>query len=203
MPVIYEGRCSACDAVTRRTSDGYQAVYVDEPVAAYAHPDDPRLAILAHPCETLILNEIGYTHEAAAWSGRLVVVRQVFCKACGRPFEIRRVTAPLTALGCSGRLGVVASAAAASMGIGLLLGGGWVGCIVGWATFAVLVGVVESLLERFVRRRHAELASRLDMPALCPSCGSLRFTSPGWLRGPIPCTTCGQRAVRFRSVGRS
>jgi hypothetical protein len=201
MPVIYEGRCSACAADTGRTSDGYQAVYVDEPAAAYAHPDDPHLVILVHPCESLILEEIGETDQAAALGGRLVRVRKVFCKACGRPFEVRRLTAGPTAFGCAGCFGVVALAVAAGVVVGWQVGHGFIGYIAGSTAFALLMAVVESGVERFVRWRHADRALRVDTPAQCPNCGSRRFACPGSLWRPIPCVACDKRAVRFRSVG--
>ena len=47
---------------------------MDEPATTYAHPDDPHLVILAHPCEALILEEIGYTYKAVTLGGRLVAV---------------------------------------------------------------------------------------------------------------------------------
>jgi hypothetical protein len=201
MPLIYEGRCSACNAVTGMTSDGYQAVYVDEPATENAHPDDAQLVILAHPCESLILEEIGYTHEAVAWGGRLVAIRQVFCKGCGRPFEVRRLTAGLTTFGCVGCLGMVVLAATAGVGVGLLVGRGWIGYVVGWVTFTLLVGAAESAVRRLVRWRHAERTARVDTPGRCPNCGSRRYSCPGSLWRPIPCEACGQRAMRFRSVG--
>jgi predicted Zn-ribbon and HTH transcriptional regulator len=185
MPVIYQGRCTACDAVTGSTSDGYSAVYVDEPATAYAHPDDPHLVILAHPGESLILEEVGYTHKAAASGGRLVAVRQVYCKECGRPFEVRRLTAGLTALGCGGCLGVVALAAVAGVGIGVLVGG-WVGDVAGWTAFGLLVAVGEVAVRRSIRWRYSDRARRVDTPTQCPNCGSRRYACPGSLWRPIP-----------------
>ncbi|HEX4614066.1 MAG TPA: hypothetical protein VH092_38140 [Urbifossiella sp.] len=183
------------------TSDGYQAVYVDEPVTTHAHRDDPHLVILAHPGESQILAEIGLTDEAAAWGGRLVRVRSVFCKGCGRSFEVRRLTAGLTAFGCGGCVGVIALAVVAGAGVGWLVGRGWVGFVAGWAACALLVTGVESAIGWFVRWRFAGRAACVDTPAQCPGCGSGRFVCPGSLRGPIPCGACGQRAMRFRSVG--
>jgi|SRR5579883_1378260 len=202
MPVIYEGRCSACRAVTARTSDGYLAVYVDEPASAYAHPDDPHLAILAHPGESWILEELGYSYEAAAWGGRLVSVATVFCRGCGQPFEVRRLTAGLGAFGCGGCLAVVAGAAGTGVTVGLFVDD-WVGYVAGWATFVLLVTAVESAVVRFVRWRHADRAARVATPEMCPSCGSREYGRPGALSDVIPCVTCGQRAVRFRAVGKS
>lgn len=205
MPVIYEGQCSACGAKTGMTLDGYQAVYVDRPPTTHAHPTEPHLVILAHPCESLILEQIGYTHEAAAWGGRLVSVQKVFCKGCGRPFEIRRLTGGLAVFGCGGCLGVIALAVVSGVGIGSLVGHGLFGYILGYiaggATLTLLMTAAESGIARLVRSRHSDRVRRIDTPAQCPSCGSRQFASPGSLRTSIPCQECGQRAVRFRSVG--
>jgi hypothetical protein len=201
MAVIYEGRCSACDASTL-TADGYLAVSVDEPASAHAHPNDPYLVILAHPCESLILEEIGYTYKAAALGGRLVGVTNVFCRACGQPFEIRHQTAGLAAFGCGGCLAMMAVAAGAGVGVSLLVDD-WIGYVAGWATSALFGIAAESAVVRFVRWRHADRAVRVATPKMCPSCGSREYSRPGALWGAIPCVACGQRAVRFRAVGKS
>ena len=203
MPLIYEGRCSACAAVTPITSEGYHAVLVDEPATTYAHPDDPHLVILAHPCEALILEEIGYTYKAVTLGGRLVAVKNVFCRTCGQPFEIRRLTAGLAAFGCGGCLGVVAGAATAGIGVGILVGGDWVGYVAGGATFASLVNVAEASVCRFVRWRYADRAARVATPETCPSCGGHEHSRVGSRMEPLPCTACGQRAVGFYVVGMS
>jgi hypothetical protein len=56
----------------------------------------------------------------------------VFCRDCGRQFEIRRIAADLIAFGCGGCLGVVAVAAAAGIGVGLWVGTSWGGYLAGW-----------------------------------------------------------------------
>jgi transcription elongation factor Elf1 len=202
MPLIFEGRCSACEAVTPRTSDGYMAVYVDEPALTHAHPCDPNLVILAHPGESWILKEIGYSFEAASLGGRLVSVAKVFCQACGQPFEIRRLTAGLGAFGCVGCFALVVGGVAAIVGVKSLLGN-WIGYLVGCAVFVLLMTVAESAVVRFVRSKYPERVARLDTPAICPHCGSPKYSRPGSLRGLFPCVACGQKAVRFRIVGKS
>lgn len=204
MPSIYEARCSACHAVAEAgCSDGYWAVCVNEPASEHAHPEDPYLVILGHPCESMILAELGDTFSAAAWNGRLVSVAKVFCKNCGRRFEIRRISADLIAFGGGGCLGIVALAAAAAVGVGRWVGASWVGHFAGCATFGLLITAIDKSVDWFVRTRHREQTARFDTPAKCPHCGSLQYASPGLLRRPIPCTQCGQRAVRFRVIGKS
>jgi transcription elongation factor Elf1 len=201
MPLIYEGHCSACDS-SELTSDGYTAVYVDEPAKKFAHPNDPHLVILAHPCESLILEEIGYTYQEAAFGGRLVAVKMVFCRTCGQKFEIRGLTAGLAALGAGGCLGVFAGAAAAGIGISLLRSG-WLGKVGGYAAFVLLVTAVDSGVFRVVRWVHAYRAAYVATTKTCPHCGGQKYSRGRPLRSPLRCVVCGQRAVRFRVVGKS
>jgi len=69
MPLIYEGTCSACDYGSDAHSEGYLGVIVDDPCTSmHAHPDEPRLVILGHPIESMILEDLGFltqkTHSA-------------------------------------------------------------------------------------------------------------------------------------------
>lgn len=199
MPAIYEGRCSACDAVAARTTNGYMAVYVDEPASADAHPDDPHLVILAHPCESLIMQDTGHTYVSATLGGRMVSVAVVFCRSCGRRFEVRRLTAGLGAFGCGGCLVVIAGAIAVGIWVAQLAGG-WYGLAAGCLALALLTTATDSAVDRLVRWWHANRVVRLATPCLCPSCGSREYSGPGELSGAIPCTACGRHAVRFRMV---
>lgn len=194
MPPIYEGRCSACPAVVR-TSDGYMALYADEPDARDAHPDDPQLRIVPHPG--------GDIRPRHIWTGRLVHIGVMFCRDCGQKFEVRRLTANLGAFGCSGCLVFIALAAAAGIAVGERVGNGWIGFAAGFLAFWLQVVVAEAAVERLVRWWYAERARRVDTPAQCPACGSRRFSRPGALREPIPCGACGHGTVTFRFVAKS
>jgi hypothetical protein len=194
MPPIYEGCCSTCPAVVR-TSDGTVALYADEPDPAKTHPDDPHLRIVPHPGGDIRPKQI--------WTGRLVHTRRMFCRDCGREFEVRRLTANLGAFGCSGCLVFLSLAAAVGVAVGELVGNGWVGFAAGLVVFSLLVVIAEAAVERLVRWWHAERARRVDTPAQCPACGSRNDSRPGALREPIPCGACGRGTVTFRFVAKS
>ena len=106
MPIIYETTCSACGYVSPEQSEGYLAVIMDEPsLSMHVHPDDPRIVVLGHPCEDMILEELGYTFETAGRGGRLLYFRNVVCRKCGTMYEIRRLgTASPGCFACLGFL---------------------------------------------------------------------------------------------------
>ena len=105
MPLIYQGRCSACGAVTQETAGSYMAVFVDEPTtSAHTHPDDPHLVVLSSPVEAQKSVETAYAEAAAARNGRLVCCEQVFCESCGRMFEIRGLIGDWAMFGWGGFL---------------------------------------------------------------------------------------------------
>jgi predicted Zn-ribbon and HTH transcriptional regulator len=204
MPAVYQAHCSACNVTSPIGSEGYWAVFLDEPTTSrWAHPDDPHFVVLGHPLESHILSEIGYSYQDAAWGGRLVLVTKAFCRSCGSRFEIRRLSASLGAFGDLGCFGVGTAALGAGVGVGMWVGQGWAGFSAGWATSVFLFGVVESGVRWFVRRRYADRVARVDTPATCPHCGSQDYTRARPFRGPIPCVECGQRAVRLHCVGKS
>jgi ribosomal protein L37AE/L43A len=202
MPAIYQGRCTICDAVTPTTSGFYQALFVDEPAGPrHGHPDDPHLVVLAHPIEALILEEFGCTYESASWGGRLVQVHEVFCRSCGQMFEIRRLNAGMSVFGC---LGLSAVAAVTAVGLGIFVGRNWVGYVAGWvtwlATWLLLFTTVDSGIGWYIRKRYSERAARVATPSCCPQCGSRRYARVKSFWSRVPCTACGQRAVRFHLV---
>jgi hypothetical protein len=202
MPEIYQGRCAACEAVTPMTSGFYRAVFLDEPsTSPHAHPDEPRLVILGHPIEDLVLKEVGFTSPSASLGGRLVYVEQLFCRSCGRLFEVRRLTAGVvSSLGCGGCLVCLGLCIAAGVAVGLQVGGS-LGFTVGYAVTVLLLRAADWLLGAGVRRWYRERARLVETPCRCPTCGSGATVSPGGTWDPLPCVACGQPAVQVRSVG--
>lgn len=199
MSMIYEGRCFACEATTPLTTDGYLAVFVDHAPEDYRHPENPNLAILAHPGEQLTLEELGLNYRSAALSGRLVNVDCVFCKDCGRTFEIRTLTAGFVhAFGCLPViiLAAIVGAIGAIQSKSLLSGFLW-----SWISLVPLSWVLGTFVYHFVRWKHSDRAKEVDTLRRCPHCKGRRYEVPGALRGKIPCLACGERAVTFRSVG--
>ena len=147
MPLIYQGRCTACGATTP-TLCCYQAVFLDEPSESrHAHPDDRRLVVLPHPVEDLAIEEIGHTFPSASLAGRLVRVEPAFCKSCGRLYEVRRVTAGLaSSLGCAGCLACLAACGTAGTAVGLSVGGP-TGFVAGYLLTLGLLAAVDGLIE--------------------------------------------------------
>jgi predicted Zn-ribbon and HTH transcriptional regulator len=198
MPMIYEGRCSACEATTPRTSDGYLAVIVDHAPQDYRHPETLNMAILAHPLETLILEELGFTYRSATRAGRLVSVDSVLCRDCGRPFEIRKLTAGLIpAIGC---LPVIILASIAGIIAAVQLNSLFWGCLWSLCALVLFAWMADFSVYRFVRWQHSERVKQVDTPGCCPHCHSKRYEHPGTLRGKVPCLKCGERAVTYRGV---
>ncbi len=205
MPAIYEGSCSACGAVTKRTRGGYEAVLLDEPASTpHAHPEDPYLVILAHPHQSEILSKTGYSYVAVIRAGRLVEAREVFCKSCGRMFEIRRLDAGLAWFGLWGGLGAVALMLAFGVGVGRLVGGEWAGHVAGACFFVFLLAAADQGTGWFVRRQYPERANRVATPVGCPDCGCQRVEQLSLVRHgltqPARCTKCGERSVQYRTV---
>ena len=92
MPAIYKGKCSECDYESQGTSGGYRAILMDEPSdSRHVHPTDKRLIILAHPVESLILEEIGIKDSEALLMGRTISVTVHFCNGCGSLTETREL----------------------------------------------------------------------------------------------------------------
>lgn len=207
MPLVFEGRCSACGATSPRVTDGYLAVALDEPAPVdLAHPEEPNLAVLAHPGEHSILKRIGYTLDSAARHGRLIRFTTAVCLTCGRFFETRRLAAGLICLppwGCLlGLAAVVWSGLEVGLAVALNIGTGWgvfAGCMTGWSSLAAL----DVAIRVIVRRRHWKRAFQQDVACRCPGCyGANRIPPRSGLKG-LPCPACGQHTVAVKWVGES
>ena len=98
MLTLCQGFCSECGYETVIVPNLYWAVIVEGHRSQFATQTAPNLVILPHPGENLVLKEIGVSMWSAFWQGRLVRVRNVFCKSCGAPYEIRRLKTVLGAL---------------------------------------------------------------------------------------------------------
>lgn len=209
MPLIYSGHCSACDAEIKHVSDGYIALYIDEPknkpekASGFTHPDDPQLVILAHPCEDTILQSHGYIQEQAAWQGRLVRVQKVYCQVCGHNFEIRRISAGLNDFGCVGCLIIIALGVLIGFGVHHVSDHEILAIIVGIVSIFSLMTVLDWSTRSFVLWKFAERAARVATPKECPNCKGQNYASPSQLNAPIPCLKCGKRSMSFKVTGKS
>ena len=118
VPTIYQAQCGSCGFKSSVFPAGYGAIFQENPspqristvVAGavlfgegspgpIANQGDARFIVLAHPAESSILKEAGYSWGTLLWAGRYVHIRHVVCTACGWPFEVRRLTSP-PAAGC-------------------------------------------------------------------------------------------------------
>lgn len=200
----YEVACSACDYVSDVDSEDYLAVIVDEPNTSIdAHPDEPRLVILGHPIEDMILEDFGFTFTSAGLGGRIVSVRNVACKSCGAMYEIRRLGASFILLEGTGCL--------AMLGLSSVIGVG-----VGWSEESIVSGVMatglslfgifvvgDAILWRFVRWRYKDRVKEFDRGPECPRCHCKKYTyfPPFW--GKLICPKCGKKAVTVHAEGMS
>lgn len=204
MAVIYEARCSACNYSPMRMDDGYLALIVGDPGnSSFAHPEDSRLVIVAHPVEHMVLDQFGESYRSAGLGGRLLEIQNVICANCGTFYELRRLTADFKTLGCQPLLFPLA--------VACVLGGlvAWradsicLGFFVGWLSILMNLYVLDLVTDRLVRRRFANRCKEFDRRADCPKCGSRRYARIRWRLRPLPCARCGKRALRITYYGKS
>jgi hypothetical protein len=203
MPVIFEARCASCGHTSPVFTGFYRAILVDEASSSnHTHPEIKQLVVLAHPNEHIVLEELGYTcEEAAAALGRLVMVKEVFCRSCGTFYERRKLTAGATAIGCTGCLTLLLLAALGGVLFGYQSQDATHGLYVSGSLAWLFVVAIELFFGVFIRWRFRERASALGNTLRCPRCGDRRTAWMGWLGRPIACPHCGQKAVRIQSVG--
>jgi hypothetical protein len=211
VPVIYEAKCSKC-AYRFGGLAGYQAVIVDQPDdSSLAHPEEPRLVILAHPGESHILARCGFTYQTAARDGRLVAVKNVACSDCGTRYELRRVDANSVQLlgdaGCAGiavaQLAVLTIAAIIGWQSGWYLTGFFLAAIGLCAVCGMLFQVADARASRFVRSRHPDRVREFDRGPGCPRCHSLEYTRLSTRAGKLRCPECQQYTVEIKAVAKS
>ena len=108
MPTILQAQCDRCGYASEHFSEHYGAVLVDDlpcdtpqylvagaaliqtsVTAQTAKSEDPRLLVLAHPRESDILANAGYTWRTVAAEGRYVAVQSGMCRSCGQRFDYR------------------------------------------------------------------------------------------------------------------
>ena len=197
MPLIYEATCSACDYGSGHQSEGYLAVIVDNPCSSpHAHPDDPRLVILGHPLEPMILEELGFTFTSAGFGGRMVYVKNVACKACGTMYEIRHLGAGSASLGGIGCLVMLGMSGAIGAAVGWSRESILLGFVVGWVALMGFFVLGDAMLSPFVRWRHKDRVREFDRGPHCPKCQSKAYVSfpPRW--GKLICPKCGKQTVK-------
>ena len=202
MPLIYQATCSACDYCSEAHPQGYLAVIVDDPCTSmHAHPDEPRLVILGHPIESMILEELGFTFNSAGLGSRMVHVKNVACRACGTRYEIRRLgwgSASLGRAGCLVMLGLAG-------GIGVVVGRNsesiFFGAMAGWFAFLGFIALSHTILSPFIRWRYKDRVREFDRGPDCPKCRCKKYVGfpPHW--GKLICPKCGKQTVKVRTVG--
>ncbi len=198
MPVIFQGQCQTCQYKSPHTSGGYAAVVVDEPVQRPdSHPDDPRIVVLAHPLESQILNDLGYTFSSATLAGRFLIIQEFFCKSCGNLYEVRKLgTSPV--VGCIPSLiggvlcGIIAGTFTHDLGVGF---------ITGLAVVSILEILLGWLIDPLISLWYRERAREFRTQKRCPKCGDTRGVCPGSRRAVVPCPSCGQTSMQIKTIG--
>lgn len=201
MPLIYQATCSACDYGSDAHSEGYLAVIVDDPcISMHAHPDEPRLVILGHPLEAMILEELGFTFASAGLGGRLVYVENVVCKTCGAMYEIRRLGAGSGVLGETGCLVILGLLAAIGTAVGWTCESILLGFLAGLLTFLGFIALADPIISACIRWCHKDRVREFDRGPGCPKCQSKKCVSfrPRW--GKLVCPKCGMQAVKVQTV---
>jgi hypothetical protein len=202
MPLIYETLCSACDYGSDAHSEGYLAVIVDDPCTSmHAHPDEPRLVILGHPLESMILEEFGFTFTSAGLGGRMVYVKNVACKVCGTMYEIRHLGAGSGSLGGTGCLVMLGLSGAIGVAVGWNSESIFFGFMAGWFALLGFFALGDAILSPFIRWRYKDRVREFDRGPDCPKCHCKKYVGfpPRW--GKLLCPKCGNQTVKVRTVG--
>jgi hypothetical protein len=203
MAVVYRGSCSVCGYESEPTTAGGPHVLVtddDEDRRRRAGEDVP---VILHPLTPYVLDEFGLSFAAAAWDGRLVDVRRLVCRDCGRVYESRRLTAGGVPVGCGGCLGIAAVAVVIAVAAGAILQNPFAGVTVGALAGVGLFAGIELGGSALVRRRFPHRAAAVATPPGCPACGGRVGVPVDRAAGPVPCPQCGGRSLRYLAVGRA
>jgi predicted Zn-ribbon and HTH transcriptional regulator len=215
VPSLYQGVCRNCSHRTAIMTAGYGAVLVDRPLdrsqtevagacllsaaaGKLAESADPRFVVLAHPLESKILADTGYTWNDLYRQGRYVLVTNVVCRRCGAVFQKRELGAPGEPGWVVAILIGLLSGTAAGLWAHRLLVGVLVFCGLGGAT-----GALAGWIARWrVRRRFRARAAALAAESTCPACGADDAAPISRVRS-VRCPACRQQSQRFIHAGTS
>jgi hypothetical protein len=201
MPVVFQGCCSACGYDTPPVTAGGPCVLVTDADEDRRRRIGEPVPVVLHPLAPYVLDEFGLSFASAAWGGRLVEVRQLVCRDCGRAFERRWLTAGGVPVGCGGCLGIVAAGGLAAAATAVIAENPFLGLAVGGLTGAGLLAAIELGGSPLVRRRYPHRAAAVRTSPACPDCGSRAGIPVDRLRGPVPCPRCGTRALNYLPAG--
>jgi predicted Zn-ribbon and HTH transcriptional regulator len=200
MPPVYQGKCSNCGYETPVVPAGYVGVLLDAPIAEtwYRHPDDDCVAILGHPAESDILEELGYTQRSTVLEGRSLWFANRFCTSCGHLYQVRDLNVSASLVGC---LPVVVLGVAIGIAVGIWRESTLSGLV--GAAFAVLLGFFLNQYAGIarMRSRHAQRARELQTEQRCPKCGSEDAVSPHSECSSLPCPECKEPSVQLGVAG--
>lgn len=202
MPTVYQGTCTACGYEGRPVTAGGPCLLVTDADEDRRRRAGEPVPVLLHPLVPSVLDEFGLSFALAAWGGRLVEVRRVVCRDCGRVYDRRRLTAGGVPVGCGGCLGIAAVGGVVAVATGAAAGNPFVGLAAGGLAGASLLAGVELGASAIVRRRFRYRAAAVRTPPGCPDCGGRHVTPVDRTRGPVPCPQCGSRTLRFQSTRR-
>lgn len=191
MALIYRIACATCGhgpAIPSEQRPNHHRSFSIEDSFIELTTSDGQQVALAHPGESTILEEYGYTWRSARAEQRLHLVTPRICSKCGQLSLYREpyrsfagclvlVTLPIAILAL-----VLLSSASAKTGIQLL---------------AVTVLALSLVLQRYDRRRAA-----LQPPTACPSCGGDTIPVGDVGTKKMPCPKCGAVAVEceFKAI---
>lgn len=213
MPELYRGVCSHCDYRTAIMTGGYGAVLVDQPPDEFqsevagaclfsdargemAEAADPRFVALAHPLESTILADTGYTWRDLFWQGRYVSVTNVVCRHCGRTFQKRQLAAPADT-GCTTAIliGVTVGIAAGVITRSFVVA--FASC---FAATCAAASAAMFLADFYIRRRFPQRAAALAAEFSCPACSADDSIEISRARS-VRCPACREEKQSFETAG--
>lgn len=199
MPTIFQAQCENCDYQSPRTSAAFTAILLDdESDSTFACDDEKRVVVLPHPCESHVLQGLGYTYTSSTFAGRFVAIHQLFCQQCGHLFQSRQ----LSAAGAIGCFPAFIIGVTVGFVIGVNRSNVWLGLSSGWLLFVLVLLTIDWSISQYVQWRFADRARAVATTRICPKCGSHDVVSPRALQS-LACPCCGQNSMRVESVGKS
>ena len=161
MTSIYSGKCDNCGYETNHVSEAQACIRLDSPTdTVFTDPDDKRFILLLHPLEDHALSETGHTLRSASREGRYFVELAYFCRSCGNPYFVRKLSTTGGHMGCF--LLLIAVAVWAWIGSKVSTSWGfWILLALSVPSFMVLSATYWAARRRWLYHRHADIVRQL------------------------------------------